>query len=60
MHLPEVSGLAVDHSGHCVQDLARFVLLDVDLKGKEHCYYVVDRRGEMSDGPANWRHVIEL
>ena len=60
MHFPEVSGLAGDHSGHCARDLARFVFLDVDLKRKEYCYYVAGRRGEMSDGPANWRHVTEL
>ena len=33
---PEASGLAGDPSERCAWDLARFVLLDIDLKRKEY------------------------
>ena len=39
------SGLADDHSEYCARDLARFVLLDVYLKGEGelllHCWLEV-------------------
>ena len=60
MHFPGVPGLAGDHSEHRVRDPARFVLLDVDSKQKDNCYYIAGRGCEIVDRPANWRHMMEL
>jgi len=60
VHFPEVSGLAGDYSEDYVWHPAGLVSLDVDLKRKENCYNFAGSRAEVSGGPANWQHAIEL